>query len=139
MRNHEYDRDIFSEAASNSSVSVREHMEDQNTSQEIRMLEEGNGQEERAGGGQEREARLTNREDDVLEKCPNTTISILHANMNGFATHSIDILAEIELLKEKPMIIALNETKLKKPPPGQKQDNLKIRRLYADMQEGSGM
>ena len=51
-------------------------------------------------------------------------MTFLHANVDGFATHSVDILTVVKGLVDKPMIICLNETKLLKPPPGQKPDNI---------------
>jgi len=39
-------------------------------------------------------------------------VLILHANMDGYQTHAIDIEAEIALLEREPDIVLLNETKL---------------------------
>ena len=45
------------------------------------------------------------------------TFAAMHANINGFKTHAIDVETEIELMDIKPEIILLNETKLDEADP----------------------
>ena len=42
---------------------------------------------------------------------------VMHANLDGFTTHGIDIQAEVDIMKHKPGLICLNETKLQKGDP----------------------
>ena len=39
-----------------------------------------------------------------------TEMLALHANLNGYITHGIDIEAELELMPRKPELVFLNET-----------------------------
>ena len=52
------------------------------------------------------------QEQEVKEPSSISDVRIMHANVDGYTTHAIDVEAEIALLENEPDIVLVNETKL---------------------------
>ena len=49
-------------------------------------------------------------EEEIKEPSSISDVRILHANMNGYTTHAIDVEAEIALLENEPEIVQMKQS-----------------------------